>query len=350
MLFKNATVVRLTGDIPVTAEEIEKALAPHKFVPARDMESEKYGWIAPTEDEEDSLVRAQGSVFLLALKVQKKILPESVINEELKERLAVRPPHARRIRAKERQQMKDEIRFDLLPRAFSKYSRTLGYIDMQRREIVIGTGTSAQVDEFLTCLRTAFGSLPATLLEAEYSPQARMTDWARESSAPPKVQFGEEITLVDPNEGGSGAFRKQDLTSEEIMQCIASGKLVQRIGLKWNDYLSFTVDESLVLRKLAPMDMFDKEFEGDDEDNARLDADLFLTVSALRTLLPELYKWFEVKEAVYTGSTEAIESFGEDFEIPDSLEDAEYDPAEYEMAPELVENDSYESEEYEAQA
>lgn len=316
MLFKNATVVRITGDIPVTAEAIEAALTPHKFVPARDMESERYGFISPTENDDDPLVRAQGNVFLLTLKIQTKILPASVIKEELKERLAARGAAGRKIRAKERQQMIDEIRFDLLPKAFSKYARIMAYIDAQRREIIIGTASANQADEFLTCLRNAFGSLPVALLEPEYSPQTRMTEWAQNGAAPARVQFGQEISLEDPTEGGKGAFRKQDLTSEEIIQCITSGKRVQRIALSWNDYLSFSVDDRLVLRKIAPMDMFDEEFEGDDDINAKLDADLFMTVSALRRLLPEMYKWFEVGE-VGSGSS-AVPDDEDDEPVPSS--------------------------------
>jgi len=314
MLMKNATIIRITGDIPVTAEAIEAALTPHKFVPARDMESERYGFVSPTDKDDDPLVRAQGNVFLLCLKIQTKILPSSVIKEELKERLAARGAAGRKIRAKERQQMIDEIRFDLLPKAFSKYNRIIGYIDAQRREIIIGTASATQADEFLTCLRTAFGSLPVALLEAETAPQARMTEWAQSQKAPAKVKFGHEISLEDPTEGGKGAFRKQDLTSEEILQCIDSGKRVQRISLCWNDYLSFSVDDRLVLRKIAPLDMFDETFEGDDDENAKLDANLFMTYSGLRRLLPELYKWFDVR--VEDNHEQEIDEDPESYEPP----------------------------------
>lgn len=296
MLFKNATIVQITGDIPVSAEAIEAALKPHAYVPARPMESERYGWVPPTDIAEDSLVRPQGNVFLLSLKIETKILPASVIKEELRERMAVRGAAGRKLRAKERQQMIDEIRFDLLPKAFSKYDRILGYIDAQRREIIIGTASANRADEFLSCLRTAFGTLPVQLVEPDYAPQVRMTEWATKAKAPAKVQFGQEISLEDPKEGGKGAFRKQDLTSEEILQCIHSGKRVQRISLSWNDYLSFSVDDRLVLRKLRTLDTFEDEheFESDDEVHAKLDADLFMTFTGLRRLVPEIYKWFDV--------------------------------------------------------
>lgn len=237
--------------------------------------------------------------------------------------------------------MIDEIRFDLLPKAFSKYSRIIGYIDAQRREIVIGTASGNQADEFLSSLRTAFGSLPVALLEPYVSAQLTMTQWAKNRQGPKRVQFGQEISLVDPAEGDKGTFRKQDLSSDEILQCIESGKRVERISLRWNDYLSFSIDEHLVLRKIAALDMFDEEFEGDDDENARLDADLFMTYSGLRRLLPELYQWFQVPDLEYDfgpgESTDEPEG-DDDFSLPamSDADDYQYEHPEQEEDEALV--------------
>lgn len=322
MLFKKATVVPITGEIPDTEEAIQAALEKHRFVPCRDMESERRGWVSPINEEYPELVRGLNGAFLIALKVQTKILPSSVIKEELKERLAARGMAGRKVRAKERTQLIEEIRFDLLPKAFSKVGRIYGYLDMTRKEIVIGTASANQADEFLACLRSAFGSLPARLLDPKESPQSRMTEWVKTQEAPIKVKFGQEITLEDPGEGGKGTFRKQDLTSDEITECIDAGKRVRSIALEWNSYLGFTIDERLVLRKIKPLDMFDEDYDGDsgDDEYAALDADFYLTVSGLRQLLPEIYTWFEVG----SGSDEAGDKSGDDM----ALYEAEDEPLE----------------------
>lgn len=319
MLFKQATVIRIAGEIPTDVEEINKALEQHKFTPCRDMESERLGWVAPTEGEEDPFVRAHGAIYLICLKIQKKLLPPKVIQEELKSRLAARGMSGKKVRAKERQQMLEEIRFDLLPHAFSTYSNVLGYIDMQRREIIVGSANGTQVDDFLSCLRMAFGSLPVVHIKTKNHPQHSMTPWARDRQAPPKVKFGQEITLIDTVDGGRGTFRNQDLSSDEILQCIASGKQVQRVSLEWNDYLGFSVDDTLVLRKITALNMFNEEFEGDDDDNAKLDSDLFMTYTGLRQLLPELYRWFDVVEP---GSEDDLGS-------PSGVVASDHDPDDY---------------------
>lgn len=346
MLFKNATVVRLTGDIPREHEDLLNALNGHKFVPAKEMEFERRGWIPPTKKEDDELIYAQGAVSLLCLQVETKILPASVIREELEERLALREAGGRKVRAKERQQLMDEIRFDLLPRAFSKFARVMGYIDYQRQEIVVGTASKNQVDEFLSFLRASLGSLPVATLQSEYSPTMRMTDWVRLRQAPEKVRFGHEITLAEP-EGGKGSFRKQDLMSDEIQECIEAGKKVQRMAFEWNDYLSFTIDEELTIRKLSALDMFDKEYDGDNDEDGGMAANLFLTFMALRELLPQIYSWFGVSSIEYSDE----EEFSEEepgFDVDDfSQEEGAYE--ENHVAPEVEEESGDEPDSEEAE-
>lgn len=302
MLLKNVTVVRLTDDIVREHDELTKTLEAQRFVPAREMEAERYGWIPPTGNEDDELVYSQGSVALLCLQKETKILPASVIREELKERLALREKGGRTVRAKERQNLMEEIKFELLPRAFSKHTRIMGYIDYQRQEVIVGTASANQAEEFLSSLRASLGSLPVTPLQAEYTPTKRMTDWTRLREAPSKVKFGAEITLAEA-EGGKGSFRKQDLMSEEIQQCIEAGKQVQRMSLEWNDYLTFAIDENLTIRKLGALDMFDEKYEGADDEDDALAANLYLTFMALRQLLPELYQWFGVGEPEYAADS-----------------------------------------------
>lgn len=295
MLFKNATVVRFTEMIATDKETLEQALEAHRFFPARDVESSRYGWWAPSDKEDGDLVVNMGAVNLLCLKIEEKMLPANVVKEELKERLALREKSGRKVSAKERAHMTEEIRFELLPKAFSKFTRIMGYIDAQRQEIVIGTASATQVDEFLHSLRAALGSLPVALLQTEMSPQTIMTRWMRERDTPPRLKFGSEVVLEDLEGGGTATFKKQDLQSEEIRTCIESSKVVKTINLGWNDYLAFKLDTKLVLRGLSPMDMFDENYEGDDEEiDSALASNLYLTFSSMRRLLPELYSWFGV--------------------------------------------------------
>lgn len=298
MLFKNITVLKIIGDVPTDLEEIEGLLKKYKFSPAQGVEQEKVGWVNPVnDDDDDMLVRSLSGAVLFCLKVETKILPSSVINEELKQRLSLRGMNRGKARQKDVQRISDEIRFELLPKAFSRYSRVMGYVDLQRQELIIGTANGSQAENFQSLLRQSFGTLKVTGLAPEEDPKSRMTSWMKNLIAPDRVKFGEEISLEDPADGGGkGNFRKQDLRSDEIKECLDSGKLVHKLALQWNDYLSFVLDGSLVIRKIAPLEMFDQDFKGEDEDEdyATFDTDFFLTINGLRQLLPEVFSWFGV--------------------------------------------------------
>ena len=343
MLFKNATIVRLVKGISRDNDEITKTLQAHKFVPARAVEFERRGWVSPTGEEDDDLIYCQGAVSLLCMQIEQKILPNQVIQEELKERLKIRGLNWRSVRTKEKQQMLEEIKFDLLPKAFSKYSRVMGYIDYQRQEIVVGSASPGQVDEFLSFLRLSLGSLPAIPVQSDHSASMRMTKWVKLREAPPKVRFGKEISLYE-HDGGKGTFQKQDLLSDEIQECIGAGKTVQRLALEWNDYIGFTVDENWTIRKLSPLDMFDESYDGDDAEENDLAAKLFLTVMALRQLLPEFYSWFGIEDIDGDDTEGAFDS--DDTERGMDVDDFDHDST-FQM-PELSEeefDDSYEESE-----
>lgn len=69
---------------------------------------------------------------MLCGKKEEKVVPGSVVNEMLQERISeIEEREARKLPAKERNRLKDELIFELLPRAFSFSKKTYAYIDSQ---------------------------------------------------------------------------------------------------------------------------------------------------------------------------------------------------------------------------
>lgn len=333
MLFKNAIVYRIVGDIPVTEEEIQAALTPYAFKPASAMAIESAGWISPLDDESEYLVRTLQSCHLITMKVERKVLPSKVVLAELKTRLAEKGLVGK-ISKKQRGAIIDEIWADLLPKAFSQYKTLHGYIDRLRQEIVVGTGNSNQADAFLDVLRHSFGSLAVTCLQCDTAPQVVMTNWVQYRDPPPATKFGADIVLEDPAGGGRGTFRRQDLSTDEIKECIVYNKRVQRLTLLWNDTIHFEVDETLVLRKLAPTDMYLSENEEEVEDaEHNLDVKLILTVNLMRELLPRIFEWFSVAVDDIDGDQAAVQI---EYNPSSHIDPDEPDPEMFDPPPEIA--------------
>lgn len=309
MLFKSAIVYRMRSGYKIEQSTLVEQLESVRFSPIVGHQESSRGFICPIEhSEEDELAYCQGEITLLCYQSENKILPRSVLLKELDERVKEQEKiTGYRVKSAEKKRMLDQIVMDLLPKAFTKTKRVLGYIDHGRDEIVVGSSSTQNAEDFLGTLRMGLGSLPVTPIRCNTPPMQTMTTWAHTQTLPRKLALGREIIMVDDvNEGSTGAFKKQDLGSDEIGLCIESGKKVQKIALAWNDFIEFSIDQKMILTKMAPMDMLnddDNEY-GDGTDYPRIAADLYLTSAGLRQLIPEIYSWFDVEDVAGTIETE----------------------------------------------
>lgn len=115
-----------------------------------------------------------------------KLLPSAVVNEALAARLQkIAEEEGRRVGARERKRLKDEVLTDLLPRAFSRPYRLSAYIDKKNGWVVIDTASRKAAEECLSQIREAVGSFPAAPMAPEESPRGHMTDWVVHGKLPP---------------------------------------------------------------------------------------------------------------------------------------------------------------------
>ena len=64
---------------------------------------------------------------------------------------------------KEREQIKEDVIFELLPRAFSRTTVTLhAYINTKENIIVVNTSSRGKAEDVLSLLRKTLGTLPVT--------------------------------------------------------------------------------------------------------------------------------------------------------------------------------------------
>ena len=84
--FKNLMVYRLSRDVSLRAEEMEKQLAAYTFSPCGSQDMAKTGWVSPLGQLSDRLHHTVNNQVLLVIRREEKILPSPVIAEELRKR------------------------------------------------------------------------------------------------------------------------------------------------------------------------------------------------------------------------------------------------------------------------
>lgn len=288
MWFKNVRAYRITQPFNLSPEQLGRQLIKRSFVPCAKSQAVALGWVPPLGGESQELVHAAAGCLLLKLKREEKLLPATVVREQLQAKIAeIESAQGRKVYRKERLGLKDEIVQDCLPRAFSRSTHVYAYIDPKASWIFVDCASAARAEELLNLLRECIGSFPLLLPQVNNAPSAVMSAWLLHRNLPEDFALGQECELREPGEeGGIVRCRGVDLLSEEVETHLHAGKQVARLALEWDERLSLLLAEDLCLRRLRFTDELMKENEDIPEADpaARLDADFALMADAITGL------------------------------------------------------------------
>lgn len=293
MWFRNLLVYRLTQSVSLNEETLIKALETKLAKPCTFQELSTYGFIAPFgKSEEASLTHVSQDFYLIAARKEERILPASVVKEALQEKVdVIEARDARKVYKKEKDQLKDEVIQDLLPRAFSRKKVTYAAIAPSLGLIFVDTTSTAKAEELLSTLREALGSLPLRPMSVKAAPSATLTDWVKSQKASDGFHVLEDCELRDTFEdGGIIRCKRQDLSSDEIQTHLKSGKVITQLALMWQDKLSFVLDDKLAIKRIKFEDLLldEADKEGGDDEASQFDATFLLMMMTFSEFLPAL--------------------------------------------------------------
>ncbi len=300
MWFKNLRFYRLDAGFEAGEEALAEAMEGQRFRPCGSLQPMSLGWVAPMPalsraeggEETGPLVHVVNGCFLLCARKEERVLPAAVVNEALNLRIKeIELEESRQVRRKEKQEIKEQLVQELLPRAFTRSKRYSAYLAPGQRLLVADAATASLAEELLSLLREGLGSLPARPLKVLGNPSEVMTGWLERQECHPGFSLGDECELVDPAlEGGTVRCRRQDLAAEEIQSHLQAGKKVRSLALIWEERLSGILTEELAVKRLKFLDLVKEESSkvAAEEAAARFDADFSLMTLELQRWLPVL--------------------------------------------------------------
>ncbi|NKF23288.1 recombination-associated protein RdgC [Solimonas marina] len=275
MWFKNLQTYRLAGEWTLAPGALEAELAKHTLQPCMGLNPESRGWVAPGAGPQ--LVYSQGRQMLVALGVEQKLLPSSVVKQtvderagELEQRQGFKPGR------KQLRDLKDQVIAELMPRAFARRRSTRAWIDPSSGWVVVDSSSPSRAEELLEALRDAVDGLSLELPELAQAPGAAMTAWLAGGDAPGTFALDQECELRGNDQTKPTVrYLRHSLATEEVRKHISEGKLATRVGLRWNDRVSFVLTDKFEVKKLkfedieqaredvaaqSPEEQFDAEF------------------------------------------------------------------------------------------
>ena len=301
MWFRNLQIYRLPENWGLTAEALAEKLAAHPFQPCGSQDMASRGWTSPTKD--DRFVMAVGGQFLIALAVEQKLLPSSVVNEVAADKAEIiEAQQGFKPGRKQMKEIKEAVLQELLPRAFTRRRTAFAWINPIDGWLVVDASSPARAEEILDALRDSLDELPVKMVKTQLSPVSVMTDWliANQATGNFTIDLDCELRAVT-DEKAAVRYVRHALDGKDVQDHLAAGKLPTRLAMTFDDRISIILTEKMEIKRVAFLDIIKEEAErqGDAAD-MQMEADFALMSGELSRLIPALLEVLggEVKDAV----------------------------------------------------
>jgi recombination associated protein RdgC len=289
MWFRNLQIFRLTSDWAYSTDALSAALHKGLFHGCGATDRVARGWVPPRGEGE--LVFSVEHQQLIALGIEQKLLPASVVRQYAQTKLAeIEAAQGYKPGRKQSREVIDQVEAELLPRAFVKRGLTYVWIDPVNRWLLVDASSSTRADEVMEHLKLSLGELPLTLIKTQIAPATAMTQWLAAGHAPGNFTIDRDCELqAAVEERAAVRYVRHNLDSDEVRSHIAGGKSATRLALTWNDRVSFVLTEQLQIKRLAFLDLLKEDAERQAENADDLfAADFTLMCGELAQLLGHL--------------------------------------------------------------
>jgi recombination associated protein RdgC len=287
-VFKNVIIYKIAPLWTADAAQIEACLQAGHFAACGASQEKSIGWIEPRGEANGPLLEVMAQQWILKLMIETRAVPAPVVNRRAQERaLQIEAATGRKPGKKEIRDIKDDLRLELLPMAFTKQSSVLIWFNREDQYVVIDASSQARADDVVTLLVQMLPGLALTLINTKMAPSAAMADWLVTQEPPAGFSVDRECELKAPDESKAVVrYTRHRLDTDEVKQHIEGGKVPTRLALTWNERVSFVLTQDLQLKKMAFLEVV---FEGSSAGkDAGFDADVAIATGELCKMLPEV--------------------------------------------------------------
>lgn len=287
MWYKNAIIYLLPDGWQLEAGFAEK-LEQAAFTPCMGLDWFSEGFAPPTPFSSDFVFTANSN--RVCLKHEEKVLPSATVRDLVNGKVAeIQEAEARNVGCKEKQQLKEQIVDDLLPRALTKSRRTEAIFDTERGYLLVNEASDKRAEQMLIKLREALGGLKVAMPYTRESPSSLMTEWLLQGHAEGDFELGYNVLLQGVGDVVPKVkISKKDLTHPEVIQHAKNGMKVVELELEWREQISFTLTQNFALKRIRFSDVLQEEAEQGDDTASLMFSSQIIMVEALGEMLDEL--------------------------------------------------------------
>ncbi|MEI2416175.1 recombination-associated protein RdgC [Orrella sp. JC864] len=288
--FRNATIYRLAASWWPDIATLANQLATQAFQPTGDLQAESVGWVQPTADTD--LVYDSAGHLLLTMRVERKVIPGAAVDLLVRERAAeFEEKEGFKPGRKLLKEIKERVLDEMLPRAFRQQRDTRVWIDLTGRTLVIDSSSPAQCDQVLGLIGKCLDPFPLEPFLVQTNPALAMTAWLQADAAPDCFTIDTDVELRGQGDQGPVIrYQRQAVDPNDVGRHIHAGKVCTLLGLTWNDRVAMLLTDTLVLKRIVPLDLLTHTQEREAAQNAaeRYAADFKLMTGEMSGLIGDL--------------------------------------------------------------
>lgn len=302
MWIRNLQQFLLSSKWTLSAADLEDKLSEVPCRPCGAQELRTEGFGEPLKGFNRLVYSAEG-LLLITWQEQARLLPGGVVNEMLAEKVEeLEASQNRKLARREKTELKEQIIFESLPRAFTRTRRINVVIDTKAGRVLVDSSSAKQAEQVTELLRKAIGSLPISRPQTRLPLPGILTEWLQQpEKAPAGFGIGDRCELRDGNSDGPVVRGTGlNLFGDEVKSHLQAGMLLSKVNLSWADQLDFDLTDDLSIKRIRPMEQLQQQMDDQDAEDAEsaLLADLTIQGLNLRKLLAELDTILTVEDAV----------------------------------------------------
>lgn len=291
-MLKNITAYRINPGWHLTTAQIEAGLSLARFMKCGATQEQSVGWSEPRAVAHAALVETIGNHLILRLTTESKVLPANVVRRAADERIEkLEDQTGRKLGRAEKRDIREEMRLDLLPRAFTRLGHTTVWIDRDAGMLMIDTASPKQADVVVAMLLRCLDGLELTPLQTNASPAVQMSAWLLAHEAPGRFDIDEDCEIKATDDSHAVVrYSHHSLNTAEVRKHIQNGgKLPTRLALTWNGRVNFVLNDRWQIKRIKFLDgVFQPAGDADESEADRFAADWTIVTSELGLLVQDL--------------------------------------------------------------
>jgi len=272
--------------------DFEKDLAPHlskhPLTPCPAHARMTHGWKMFADQ---SLFQTINGYSICLFGKEERILPSAVIQNHMEKKIhELQQSRGFPIKRHEKQQMKEDIEFDLLPKAFCIQKNLTLLFDAKRKRMYIQATSTQQLEMIMAFIHKTIGNqIDISPIQTQLDVVEQWQKWlANPNTLPHFLKLSDRVQWID-SDNGRKQMRCQgyDWQEDVALEWMNKGLIPQEISFIWRERLEFTLNTKLTFKRVQALESFQEEVDANDIENDDTLSNLLLMGHTYQQLLDD---------------------------------------------------------------